>query len=394
MPLDIDALYPQINAMVDALPEAESNHQLAEARRYLRRADPSLLRRKLAQREQGTKIPWLVAEPVDTLARSYPAPPAPPAFTVVAADGSSIPPDRHSPVRFYVLNIGQVALTYGPVPAARIEGEPRVCHSEQELYYDPQGKRIPIEGARLGIQMSVEELVGLLDAAVEAEPPVLALRDGSLILWQLQSRDEDQDFCRTYLDRFVAALEAFRQRAIPVASYISYPGSRDVANSLRLMLCDNPAGCSHCAQDTDERALCRFVGTLLDQHLFQGLLEEGARSDLYLSQSAILTQYGAQHRVLFFYLNVGGEIARIEAPAWVMEDAAMRDLVHALVYDQCRRSAQYPPYPPALIEAHERAVISTADRQVVEELTARALASKGYLYIRSAKDRSKRSRGV
>jgi hypothetical protein len=47
-----------------------------------------------------------------------------------------------------------------------------------------------------------------------------------------------------------------------------------------------------------------------------------------------------------------------------------------------------------LIEAHEAAVISTTDRQVVEELVARLLVGKGYPYLRSAKDRSKRSRGV
>jgi hypothetical protein len=379
--------------MVDSLPEAGSNHQLVEARRYLRRASPQQLRKKLAEREQGTKIPWLVAEPLDTLAERYPAPALPPAFTVVAADGSTIPPDRHSPVRFYVLNIGQVALTYGPAACARIDAETRICHAEDDLYFDPEGKRIPIEGARLGIVMSVEELVGLLNAAAGATPPALALRDGSLILWQLQSRDEDQDFRHEYLDRFLRALEAFRERAIPVASYISYPGSHDVANSLRLTLCDNPAGCSRCSQDTDERALCRFIGTLLDRHLFQGLLEDGERSDLYYSQSAILNQYGA-HRVLFCYLNVGGEIARVEAPAWVMEDPALRDRTHALVYDQCRRSAQFPPYPAALIEAHEHAVISMGDREAVETAMARALARKGYLYVRSAKDRSKRNRGV
>lgn len=394
MPLDIDALYRQAQEMVRDLPEAGSSPQLVEAQRYLRRADPQLLHHKLRARERGTaKIPWLVAAPVDTLAGVFPPLPSSGSYTVVAADGSPIPPDRHSPVRYFVVNVGHVMLTYGADPRAEIDADLKLHHTEEELYFDAVGKHIPIEGTRLGIHMSVEEMRGLLDVACKAPPPVLALRDGTLILWQLQSRDEDRELCSHYLGRFLSALEALRQQAIPVASYISYPGSHDVANSLRLMLCDYPDGCRRCPQATDEQRLCRFIGTLVDRQLFQGLLAPGERSDIFESQSAILSQYG-EHRVQFFYLDVGGEIARLEAPLWVMQDRDMLDTVHGVVYDQCQRSAQYPPYPAVLIEAHEAAVISTADRQVVEELVARLLASKGYPLLRSAKDRSKRSRGV
>jgi len=131
----------------------------------------------------------------------------------------------------------------------------------------------------------------------------------------------------------------------------------------------------------------------LDRQLFEGLLQEGWRSDVFESTSAILEHYGS-HRIQFFYLNVGGEIVRIEAPQWVMRDGRMLDLVHALIYDQCQRSPDYPPYPPALQEAHEQAVIATAERRLVEELVERALAEQGIVYARSAKDRSKRRRGV
>jgi hypothetical protein len=130
-----------------------------------------------------------------------------------------------------------------------------------------------------------------------------------------------------------------------------------------------------------------------DRQLFDGLLEPGERSDVFQSQSAILSHY-REHQIQFFYLNVGGEIARVEAPQWVMSDPEMMDLVHAAICDQCRRSGQYPPYPPALIEAHEQAVISTGDRRMVEEMVEKALAAQGIFYMRSAKDVSKKSRGV
>jgi len=159
------------------------------------------------------------------------------------------------------------------------------------------------------------------------------------------------------------------------------------------MLCDYASGCTRCPQDTADRRLCRMIGNVWDRQLFWGLLGRGERSDVFQSQSAILSHYG-KHTIQFFYLNVGGEVARIEAPQWVLQDREMIDLVHGVVFDQCRRSGQYPPYPPALIEAHEQAVISTADRQAVEGLVERALAAQGIFYMRSAKDRSKRSRGV
>jgi hypothetical protein len=240
--------------------------------------------------------------------------------------------------------------------------------------------------------MSVKELDGLLDAAQRAVRPVIALRDGSLILWNLHS--EDPDFQHQYLERFLDALDKLRESGIPLVSYISYPGSNDVLNCLRLILCDQPSGgCTRCPQQDESQTLCRFMGSIRDRQLFLGVLRQGERSDIFESQSAILNQY-REHRIQFFYLDVGGEIARVEAPQWVMSDPQMLDLVHASIYDQCRRSGQYPPYPPALIEAHEQAVISTAERRTVAELVEQALAAQGVFYLRSAKDISKRSRGV
>ena len=393
MPLDIDALYRRVEEMVVGVSSVAQDGHLIEAQDFLRAADPQRLHRKLKQRERGTaKIPWLVAEPIDTLSGVFAPPVLPCDFTVVAADGSSIAPDRHSPLRYYVLNVGYAVLTYGRTPGARLGARDRFYHTEDDLYFDPQGKHIPIDGTRLGVRMGVEELGGLLSAAGEAAAPAVSLRDGSFILWNLQSEDADLRFA--YLAQFLGNLDDFYDAGLPVSSYISFPGSRDVANSLRLMLCDGPTGgCTRCPQGTVEQRLCMYIGTVLDRQLFQGLLEPGERSDIFQSQSAILSQYGV-HSIQFFYLNVGGEIARVEAPQWVMQDETMLDLVHSIVFDQCRRSSQYPPYPPALIEAHEQAVISSADRQAVEDLIEQTMAAKGVFYMRSAKDRSKRSRGV
>ncbi|MBN1935368.1 MAG: DNA double-strand break repair nuclease NurA [Anaerolineae bacterium] len=392
MPLHLDGLYAQVIQLAQTLPAEGSSQQLNDVQAFLRQADPGQLRDKLRQRKSGARIPWLVAIPLVTLAARFRLPPLPDDFSVAAADGSSIPPDRHSSVRYFVLNTGHAVLTYGSHPNADLDATSMFCFSDADLYFDPQGKRIPIEGTRLGILMGIEEMIKLSEVAQKAPRPTVAVRDGSLILWNLQT--EEGEIKSAYLHRFLGALDQLRDAGVPLCSYISYPGSQDVINSLRLLACDDGTRkCQDCPQQTEIQALCQVMGTLRDRLLFRSLLRPGERSDIFESESAILKDYGPHH-IQFFYLNVGDEIARVEAPQWVMADPAMLDLVHAVLVDQCRRSAQYPPYPSVLIEAHEQAVISTGDRTVVESLLEQALAEQGIFYVRSAKDRSKRARGV
>jgi len=132
------------------------------------------------------------------------------------------------------------------------------------------------------------------------------------------------------------------------------------------------------------------INAAIADRLVFDYLEEGERSDIFESTVPILKKYG-QHPIGFFYLNVGEELARIEAPMWVLEDGDKLDLVHALAFDQCQRGRGYPP---ALQEAHEQAAITTAERRVVEEMIERALAERGLVLPWSAKERSKRERGI
>jgi hypothetical protein len=281
MPLNTDRLYASVSQMAVALPEILPAGRIADTQDFFLRADLGLLREKLRQRERGAaKIPWLVAEPVNTLTATFAAPPTPPDLAVVASDGSTIPPDRHSPVRYYVLNVGFALLAYGSQPTAVLDSEAWFCYEDQDLYFDHQNKRIPLDGARLGTHMGVKELSGLLDAAEQAPRPVLALRDGSLILWSLQA--EDPDFRAAYLDEFLGALDAFREHRVPVASYVSYPGSNDIVNCLRLLLCDRESGgCDRCPQENEAEMLCRSMDGIRDRQLFEGLLGSGDPSDLF-----------------------------------------------------------------------------------------------------------------
>lgn len=391
MPLELSSISQQVEQMVRSLATEEQPDRLTEARALLRNVEVEEFRHKLRHRLK--LFPWLVAIPVGTLDRATSSPePSGGGFSVVAADGSSIPPDRHGPGRYYVINTGYAVLTYGSHPNAVLDSAGKLYFEDEELYIEFEGRRIPIEGTRLGVKRSVMEMRTLLDAARQVSKPAIALYDGSLILWVLQN--EDRAVQEELLGEFLTCLDEFQTLDVAMASYISAPGSHDVANALRVWLCqDEPIHCDRCSLPQEKRDLCLFLGRTLDQRLFQELLSDGQRSGVFESTSSILDRYG-KHRIQFLYLNVGGEIARIEAPQWVMADQEKLDLVHSLVYDQCQRSPDYPPYPPALQEAHEQAVITTAERRLVEELVERALAERGIVYARSAKDRSKRRRGV
>jgi len=400
MPLKLGPITAQVLDMTAAATLPEQDTLLAKARQRLREEDPAALRDHLEERAKASerRIPWLAALPTSTmegtLADSFSAPPTPANFSVVAADGSAISPDRHSPLHYYLINTGHAVLTYGAHPNAVLDSAGCLYFKDEDLHIDPQGRRIPVDGARLGLKMQVEEMRTLLEAARVAALPAVALRDGSLIMWPLHG--EEKSVQAHFLDQFLACLDGFQRSSLPVASYISYSNGQDVVNALRVRLCPQPShDCQRCPLSDADRELCTYLGRVRDRHLFldDELLADGQRSQVFESSSAILESYQA-HRIQFFYVNVGGEIARVEAPAWVTQNADMLNLLHTVVMDQCRRSGGYPPYPPALMEAHEQAVITTAERRLVEELVERAMAAQGRTYLRSAKDRSKRTRAV
>jgi hypothetical protein len=390
MPLKLGLLGEQIAQMAGASAAEDRRQSLARAQELITSVDAADLRAKLEERT--ARLPWLVAVPGDSVARTWAPSACPSSFSVVAADGSFIAPDRHSPVRYYVINTGHVVLTYGEHPSAILDSSARLYFRDEDLFLDPRVRTVPVEGNRLSAKMCLAEVRALWEGSVLVQDvPFVAVRDGSLITWGLQS--EDPSFVQQqFLGEFLGYLDRFLERGIPIISYISYPGARDMINSLRVWLCPGQrVDCENCAPSGDSR-FCRTLAGLSDRELF-GFLEEGERSDVFGSRSAILDRYGA-HRVEFFYMNVGDEVVRIEAPRWVTSNGEMLDLVQDLIHDQCLRSAVHPPYPPALQEAHEEAVISTADRRVIEGMIQRALADKGLFYMGSAKAQSKRRRAV
>ena len=398
MSLDLTKVASQIGGMVARLKAGgeEKQRRLNYALDVLhnRATDFDYLKRKVA----SSKTTWLVAGLVDGLDQHYEAPPCPEEFTIIATDGSHIDVDRHKSTRCYLINIGSAVLHYGAYPSANLDSFPCLYSGDEDLVIVPvgvRGREQPIEGALLGVKRSVDECHRLAELAAELPPgsSSLALLDGSLILWGLEAYPEF--VTEALLDKgFLYYLEEMRQlnngKRLALASYISFPRSTDVVNVLRVVLCPHePPNCDHhCSAKGRD---CDNVSGVRDRELLLSILSGGERSELFFSPSKIVREHYGVHQVYFFYLRVDDEIARVEIPRWVATDENLLNLVHALVLDQCRRGQGYPV---ALSEAHEKAVVTGADREQFWQLVESSLVDEHLPTLSSAKSWSKRTRWV
>jgi len=402
MPLDIVQIVAQIEALAGELKTSQRarEERLQFALNMLRSPDMEI--KSLKERIASSKTTWLIAEPQERLDLSYEVPPSPAEFVVIAADGSHIDVDRHSPARCYLINIGSAVLQYGKDSSASLTSQPSLYSGEDLVIADPAGsnRQAFVEGPLLGIKRSVAECHWLAGLArdLTGKLPVLALLDGSLILWGLSGQDVPEFVKQEILeDGFLNSLDRLKEigsrRRLALASYISFPRSTDVVNTMRIALCpDQPVDCDHCRSDnrsTSERR-CEAVAGLQDSDLFRRLLSPGERSVLFRNRSKIIERY-RRHHIFFFYIRVGEEIARVELPQWVAGNKDLLDLVHALVFDQCQRGQGYPV---ALIEAHEKAVLTGADREQFWHLVELALTRSNLSTRTSAKSQSKRTRWI
>jgi hypothetical protein len=403
MPLELAQVASQIENLVARLraegEEREQRLQQAVDLLCARAEEYGALNRKIA----ASKTTWLIAGLTESPHRVYPAPPCPEEFSVLAVDGSHIDVDRHSPLSCYLINIGSALLRYGKASDAWLSSTPVLYSGEELVIADPGGgnREEPVERALLGVKRSVEECRGLVRLARELSEriPALALLDGSLILWGLAAQAFPEFVKQALLERgFLAALdelrELSRERNLALASYISYPRSTEVLNALRLLLCPyQPADCDrYCPGKRPlKKRECDSLTGLQDRELFRRLLAPGERSALFLSRSSIVHTCYREHQIYFYYVRTEAEVARVELPQWVAEDRGLLELSHAILLEQCQRGQGYPV---SLSEAHEKAVITAADREQFWHLVETALARSSLPAQGSAKSRSKRMRWV
>lgn len=392
MPLDLLELSSQVRQM---------GEQLAR-RRADERSRLELLDAMLADyRDRWEELAELaetvserVAVPTGPLDERVPPGLRPPRYTALATDGAEIDPDRHGGSgEFYLINVGRVRIPYGqPEREVELRSVSSLGYTDEHLFIaDPRDPRrqVPMRDRHLDALRTVEELRTLAEIAererLEGDAPAVALVDGTLLFSVLEERPRDFLRTRFYTD-FVHQLERLRQAKVPVAAYASRSRGIDLIHLFRAVCGSTPLVCSVC---TGAHA-CAMRG-LNDAQLLGRWLGRWERSGLFRVRSNVHDPFYGGHRVYFFLLNTGDEIARVEVPEWVARDTELVERVHAVLVDQCAKGFGYPA---VLARADDRAVISLGDRGVLDALVQQELARQGVVARPSAKLSRKQVRTV
>ncbi|HAX74602.1 MAG TPA: nuclease [Cyanobacteria bacterium UBA11372] len=361
------------------------NAETAASRKRLELAT-NLLLRSLSQQSELVQLQqqwrdrllFTAAVPVEPLDTRVEIAIPPKAHTVIATDGSQMAPSHHEIAYCYLINIGRVVLHYGQSRHPFMDSLPEVFYKTDDLNISRQwGIRIE---EWLGYWRTASETVALAELCTSwaksqeeqsknpqlpitndqlpiTNVPTLAMVDGSLIYWfleQLPSEARDR-----ILTPIFAAWEQIRAAGIPLIGYLSASRSSEAMNFLRLPVCPHPVpNCQTYCNNLDKLP-CQVFDPLRDARFWLSQLQPGQRSPLWRSGAKILDLYGKEQSIYFCYVHVGAEIARIDMPAWVAEDAVMFDQALSLMLAQVQKGYGYPI---TLAEAHNQAVVTGSDR--------------------------------
>jgi hypothetical protein len=289
-----------------------------------------------------------------------PLPPCPGQATLVATDGSQIMPDRHAAFLYYVINIGGIVYYHGRGRTPTEFTLPTLADLVDE---PPFGVSSGVVSARRDLA-EITALAESVAAYANETRPLLALLDQRLLYWPAGGLDQER---HEVLLGWQAAMTAMREQGGLLAGYIDRPGKNSVVTLLQTLDIGRPG--------FDPATLCgrgEWLG-ITDAFLYSDLLPPGHRSKLFVEISAHNNNFRLHdpaNEVCFFYLNAGRsgrQIARVDIPMWVAQEAGAVDAVHALVYDQCQVLGGYPY---VLARADELAVISRQDQAELDNWIA------------------------
>ncbi|MEH2308658.1 DNA double-strand break repair nuclease NurA [Nostoc sp.] len=357
--LDLTKLARQMQGLSQhlTLEAAASRQRLELAQQHLKNAYESQQDLIDRQEKWRDRILFANATPIEPLETSIDISVPPKIHTVIATDGSQIAPNHHEIAYCYLLNIGRVVLHYGQNRHPLLDSLPEVFYRPEDLYMSRQWGIRTEEWMSFRRTASETTVLAELACAAKGEAPALAMVDGSLIYWFLEQLPMDAR--DRILPPILEAWQQMRDAQIPLMGYLSASRSIETMNFLRLLACPHPVpDCkSHCPNQL-EKVPCKIFEQLRDTSVWATRLKPGQRSTLWRSNSPILELYGDQ-TIYFCYVHVGTEIARIEVPAWVAENATMLDQALGLMLAQVQKGYGYPV---AIAEAHNQAVVKGGDR--------------------------------
>ncbi|MBD2564852.1 MULTISPECIES: DNA double-strand break repair nuclease NurA [Nostoc] len=357
--LDLTKLARQMQGLSQhlTLEAAASRQRLELAQQHLKNAYESQQDLIDRQEKWRDRILFANATPIEPLETCIDIPVPPKIHTVIATDGSQIAPNHHEIAYCYLLNIGRVVLHYGQNRHPLLDSLPEVFYRPEDLYMSRQWGIRTEEWMSFRRTASETTVLAELACAAKGEAPALAMVDGSLVYWFLEQLPVDAR--DRILPPILEAWQQMREAQIPLMGYLSASRSIETMNFLRLLACPHPVpDCKTYCPNQLEKVACKIFEQLRDTSVWATRLKPGQRSTLWRSNSPILELYGDQ-TIYFCYVHVGTEIARIEVPAWVAENATMLDQALGLMLAQVQKGYGYPV---AIAEAHNQAVVKGGDR--------------------------------
>ncbi len=280
--------------------------------------------------------------------------------TLFAADGSQINPDRHSAVKFGLINIGAIIMESNSGRSPKIV-------TNTELFIDDELEQngLTTESA-ISLRRDLLERSLIDELSQDLHGPIVNITDGTLEIWGAKDAGDSKAYERSVRE-YLKILSRLRSRGIITAGYVDKPSANLVVQMLEIA-----------------SAPLESLQKLREFHPFQGvsdlwlfgsqnndfrLLGPGERSAVFGLQSGSDKYYRDDLALHFFYLNVSDaekypHIARIEIPRWLSEDSAKLNLLHAVLIEQCRMLGSRP-YPYLLNRAHEIAVVGTLEKEEI-----------------------------
>ena len=399
MALNINKTAIQINEFANEFQKNYSEH-FNRVRRAQKACEEVLVKRKNTDQADdfGYKIDYIGIN--DTNEYTVPLRKPLNEYRVISTDGSHIGIDRDLPTKCFLINIGIADFLYGDEANAELINIPRLYAKEEDLIIrEKNGMGFhPIEDSLLNAKRSVEEILALAKVLGETDfkVPTLGLVDGPLAVYGLPGVSNKQYVIDHLVrDGFESALASIKSKVnndlLGVIGFTSLPGNRDVSKMLSANICENRSDKSgfYCHyRGSNIMSICsNCIGGVLDREIFAGILKKGERSPIFLPKK----NDNQINQIAFFYLNVGSEIARIEIPMWNIKEAESIDLIQSVLMEQTERGHGYPV---VLMEAHEQAVINSADRRAFADTIVEYLSGDGSRPYESAKALSKKIRGI
>lgn len=326
---------------------------------------------------QRAKLPWSVPGWEGDLAQIKQLNPILLNYTVVASDGSQIYPDRHAGTSCYLINTGVVTLCYNQQSSASFSNQPYFFTNTSKLEGNVADG---VDCLRHELELA-DGITAISKLYASGARDLVYLADGSLIAWHLEGVYDD--LAAKSLANYLKQLQYFYQQKVPFLGYISLPNSKDLINLAKAKICNFDASFK-VADDS--------LNSVVDADFLAQILQPWQMTIWFRSQCSAVDGWPNELWPYFSYLHTGDEVARLEVPAWVVQQPSLLEFVLQVVIDQVQKGHGYPI---ALAEAHQQAVIKSPEKEFFYQ-TLRQFSREwgGSKMLISRKSRQKQIMGI